>query len=368
MNGVVNMKRKDGLSGILRAKNEAIFIEASIDSCIDALDELIVVYNDCTDETPVILERKRKQYPDKLKVYSYNHHILSHNLTQEEFLYAIHLPEDSNRLHSSQCNYALSKVTYKYAVKIDPDQLYFTDELKGWRDICSGICPIRWKPCFILGWLFMMYISFYRRLSLILNKPCLMMLHQRIVDFCKSSYSGFAKWQLKRGKAAITLSGVNLFWDGAWYVPFDGRNIHPPYNGEGDHLIFRLSKETFFSRYYINKPPYNVIEMFHHPYKVMFANNPVWFHQHANRAYCWEKVKKMKDEHPELFVPIEKFVGMTYEKILGKLNPHSHTLYQRTLFALVHKLGVKTIMEHTSLLNRIKVGDIIATEKRDNSV
>ena len=58
---------KDGLSGFIRAKNEAQFIEACIDSCIDALDELIIVYNDCTDETPEIVERKRKQYPDKIK-------------------------------------------------------------------------------------------------------------------------------------------------------------------------------------------------------------------------------------------------------------------------------------------------------------
>lgn len=42
----------NGVSGIMRVKNYAAFIEASIDSCINALDELIIVYNDCSDNSP----------------------------------------------------------------------------------------------------------------------------------------------------------------------------------------------------------------------------------------------------------------------------------------------------------------------------
>ena len=44
-----------GLAGIMRVKNEAGFIEQCVTSCIDALDELIIVYNDCTDDTADIL-------------------------------------------------------------------------------------------------------------------------------------------------------------------------------------------------------------------------------------------------------------------------------------------------------------------------
>ena len=100
---------KDGLSGIMRVKNEARFIEKCINSCIDSLDELIVVYNDCTDETPQILEKIEKRYPDKLKVYKYEHNVLSLRLTEAEFEYAMSLPEDSPRLFCNQCNYLLSK-------------------------------------------------------------------------------------------------------------------------------------------------------------------------------------------------------------------------------------------------------------------
>ena len=45
----------------MRVKNEERLIESCIDSCIEALDELIVVCNDCTDSTLEILERKQKQ-------------------------------------------------------------------------------------------------------------------------------------------------------------------------------------------------------------------------------------------------------------------------------------------------------------------
>lgn len=341
-------KLKNGLSGLMRVKNEASFIDSCIDSCIDALDELIIVYNDCIDETPKIVERKRQQYPDKIKVYAYNNHILSHNLTEEEFEIAKKLPEDSPRLHSNQCNYALSKVSYKYAVKIDADQLYFADELKKWRNICNGSLLIKWKVTFVGGWLFMMYISFYRRMSVKCSKPCLWMLPDWLFHLFINLYVDYARWRLQKGTVAIALSGFNVFKDEKWYIPFDGVNIHPPYNGEGDTLIFRISDKTYYSKH-VNTVAKTVTERFHNPYKVMFAG-PVWFHLHANREYCWSKVKKMKDEHPECFVPIEDFPTMSYREVYDKMDKKAHTLFQMTLFALVHKIGANKIKKYLYLL------------------
>lgn len=346
---------KDGLSGLIRAKNEARFLGFCIDSCIDALDELIVVYNDCSDKTEEILKNKVKQYPNKLKIFPFNHNILSHNLSKEEFEYAISLPEDSLRLHSTQCNYALSKVTYKYAMKIDPDQIYFSDEIKKWRDICSANKLIKWKIYFILGWLFMMYISIYRRMSCRIGKPCLWMIPNWLIKFFQRSYNEYIQWKLQKGIVAVSLSGVNLFYDNEWTIPFDKYNINPPYNGEGDHLIFMVSEKTFFSRYYSYDKPDTVIEMFHHPYKVVLSGQLMWFHLHANRAYCYDKVKKVKLKHPELFVLPEKFLRMNYQEVLNKMDPKVNTLFQRTLFALIHKMGIQRIKEHLYLLDKIKV-------------
>lgn len=339
---------KDGLSGLVRVKNEERFIKPCIESCINSLDELIIVYNDCTDNTPKIIEEMCRKYSGKIRAYAYNNRVLSHNLTEKEFEYACSLPEDSPRLHSNQCNFALSQVNYRYAVKIDVDQLYFADELKRWRDVCSGENKIKWNCSFIIGWLFMIYFSIYRRLSAKIGKPLLCMFPDSLVKHCISSYTDLAKWRLQRKKIAIALSGFNVFKDDRWYIPFDGYNIHPPYNGEGDTLIFNVSDETYYVRS-INEKSKTVTERFVSPYKMMFAG-PVWFHLHANREYCWYKVKKIKEEHPELFVPVEKFSRMSYKEVHDKLNKKAHSLYQRILFALVHKMGCSRIQDHLSLL------------------
>lgn len=347
----INNKLKTGLSGILRVKNEARFVGACIESCIDALDELIIVYNDCTDATPEILKEKQIKYQNKIKIYPYEHNILAHDLTREQFEYIIGLPEGTPQLLSTYYNFALSKVTYQYCLKIDADQIYFTDELRKWRDLChEDPC---WKHSFFIGWIFMNYFSVYRRLSSFLGKPFLSMLPDKLAEKCFSYYKSYASFRLLKGNAAISLSGLNVFKDDEWYVPFDGLNIHPPYNGEGDHLIFRLSDETFFSKLYIDKAPYHVIEVFNCPYKLMYTG-PIWFHLHALRETCWSKVKKYKDEYPGQFVPIEKFPSMTYEEVNDKMDHKSHTGYQRTLFALIHKQGRHIIKKYLNLLDNIE--------------
>ena len=45
------------ISGIMRVKNDGQFIERCIESCIDALDELIVVHNDCTDNSVAEIDK-----------------------------------------------------------------------------------------------------------------------------------------------------------------------------------------------------------------------------------------------------------------------------------------------------------------------
>ena len=60
---------KNKVSGIMRVKNDGMFIEKCIESCIDALDELIVVHNDCTDNSVEEIEKMRARYPEKIKRY-----------------------------------------------------------------------------------------------------------------------------------------------------------------------------------------------------------------------------------------------------------------------------------------------------------
>lgn len=105
-------KYKKGLSGILRVYNEINHLELSINSCIDALDELICYDNGSTDGTYEKLLELAKTNP-KIKVFQY---------TNREGWYIKKL-----------CNKSLSKTTYRYVVKIDADQIYnvnYLNELK----------------------------------------------------------------------------------------------------------------------------------------------------------------------------------------------------------------------------------------------
>lgn len=101
---------KNKVSGIMRVKNDGMFIEKCIESCIDALDELIVVHNDCTDNSVEEIEKMRARYPEKIKRYEYPHKVLGVGLTREEYDIAKSLPDDSPNLLCSYCNFALSRL------------------------------------------------------------------------------------------------------------------------------------------------------------------------------------------------------------------------------------------------------------------
>ena len=65
----IHKHRIPGISGIMRVKDDGEFIEASVESCIEALDELVIVYNDCTDNSPEVIHRMGEKYPKKIKIY-----------------------------------------------------------------------------------------------------------------------------------------------------------------------------------------------------------------------------------------------------------------------------------------------------------
>ncbi|MDM3863687.1 hypothetical protein [Edwardsiella piscicida] len=44
-------QREKGLSGFIRARNEGEYIYAVIESWLDLVDEIVIVFNDCTDNT-----------------------------------------------------------------------------------------------------------------------------------------------------------------------------------------------------------------------------------------------------------------------------------------------------------------------------
>lgn len=116
--------RKDGVSGFIRCKNEEEFIEQVIHSWLENSDdfnvgflsELVVVYNDCSDKTEEILKNLLKIYPNKLKIYHYIPKVFAQGTKEYK-----DLPSNDYQSLVNYYNFALSKTTYKWAVKIDGD-------------------------------------------------------------------------------------------------------------------------------------------------------------------------------------------------------------------------------------------------------
>ena len=228
-------ERPIGVSGMLRVKNDAEFLSDCIDSCIGALDELIICYQDCTDNAPEIIYRKQQQYPNKIKVYFYAAPVFCFNLTEEEKAFVSSLPDDSVHKLCNYYNYTLSKVTYRYALKIDADQIYFADKLKRYCDAYRStkeISQIRLffhkLSCFIVR-VTSPYVSWNSKTAL-------------------KIYEKYMLFRIMKEHTTLAMEGLNLGFDiSDWKVCFlqeiGKKSI---FNGGADHLIFEISEKTYY--------------------------------------------------------------------------------------------------------------------------
>lgn len=344
--------RRNGVSGMMRVRNDAEFIEKSIDSCISALDELIIVYHECTDNSPELIEKKRKEYPDKIKVYEYLPKIYSINLTKEEYEYAKSLPMDSIHLLANYYNYALSKTTYKYAMKIDADQIYFSDKLRYWCDAYRSELKI--NKTYTIGFLSLFLLKFINKLNFILKR--IIKLPKFFIKLLFDHYLKFVYKLVVNEKIPISLSGINIFeYSNEIYVTV-GKitkevNILPPYNGVGDHLIFKVTNDT----YYVPDDCffYNTLRSDSFTYIENFVINKryyhvgfFWFHMNQCRSNIKKKIESIYIKNPELFYEINHFVNESYYKIDKMTDNQVIKLYQKSIFQILHIADVKNIIKY----------------------
>lgn len=339
-----------GLSGIMRVWNEERMIEQCIDSVIDALDELIVVCFDCTDSTVDILARKAIEYPEKLRYFIYPETVYSFNLTEEKYEEALRLPEDSPKLYCNVCNFGIEKARFSHIVKIDTDQLYFNDAIQYWRNVCKGKIRKQSRIQKIKARLFKDYVSLYRVLSSKHGRVLFGMIPTFIVNSFYGCYTDYISKLLFECKMAVAWSGVNVVKDdGKWYVTCDTKNIHPPYNGEGDTVIFPNNGKYRFGRIHSERGQLSVTEGLKCNLKIGYTA-PVWFHLHANRYQCYERVIATKRIHPEMFIPLDEFQEYSYKQLLDMFSKDVPTLFQKVLFGLIHQFGNNNYVRYKDLL------------------
>jgi glycosyltransferase involved in cell wall biosynthesis len=110
--------KRPGLSAIVRLSNEEDFAEASLNSILPYFDEIVVVFNDCTDRTPEIVAEFEHQNPKRVRAFQYGPRVYPPGSEAHRRLPA-------NSVHSlvHYYNFALSKASYQVRCKWDGDQI-----------------------------------------------------------------------------------------------------------------------------------------------------------------------------------------------------------------------------------------------------
>lgn len=356
------------VAGILRVKNDGPFIHDSIESCIDALDELIVVYNDCTDNSAEEIEKMAKKYPDKIRVYEYPYEVRAFGLNRKEFEEIKTWPENNPHLLSSYCNFALSKVTADYVLKIDADQIYFTKKLKDWCDFVRNCQHIPMTTKVVAGKIFSYWVSAY----LIFSRKIgirLPVLPVWLLKFAYSAYLSYAKWAFSHDEACLSMSGVNVFETDKTLISMahthpDGVDVMPtPFNGVGDHLIVKMSDKVFFRKFKqdeFNSDKGNtfcIIEEFIHPYRRLVHVGFFWKHIRTMRPTDKDMVLKAYKLDPQSYLDIESFKKLSYRQILKHAHKNIFLPINRILFGFVYKANKDDLfnsLEHEGLGGAIK--------------
>ena len=120
----LDKSRKLGLSGFMRLHNEERYLGKVIESYIDILDELIIVYNNCTDRTEEISLFYKEKYPEKIKLYEYKPRVYGPGTIEHASTH----PLDEQSL-VNYYNFALSKTTLSHAMKVDGDCIVIKERL-----------------------------------------------------------------------------------------------------------------------------------------------------------------------------------------------------------------------------------------------
>lgn len=347
--------RHPGVSGMMRVKNDGEFLEASVASCIEALDELIIVYNDCTDDSPQIIEKLSRRYPDKIRIYQYLPNVIAWDLSDEHIANILNGSVPPENTLAGYYNYALSKTSCKYVMKIDADQIYNAPLLKILCDCYrsdSRIAKLSTK-----GYIYVYLAKILSSLSFKLHMNVRLLKNKRFLV----KYQEYLLEFIKKHKVSISLSGINaIILDSHAYVSLGKYcpgefNILGPFNGIGDHLIFEVNKDVRFipvvndAYNILNGGKKNVIEFFVGKQRNWIFYTPMWLHLNACRKRLWHRSIQAFKEHNDRYVPLKEFTELDFNNYIGKCDDEIADercrMHYKYLFAGISQTSVNYFSE-----------------------
>ena len=117
--------RLPGISAFMRIKNGADFLEHTIRSHMPHFDEIVAVYNQCTDTTPDILARLAAEFgPERMRVFHYLPKVFPPGSEGHA-----HEPADGPHSFVNMSNFALTRTRYRIVMKLDDDHLAIDQRL-----------------------------------------------------------------------------------------------------------------------------------------------------------------------------------------------------------------------------------------------
>jgi hypothetical protein len=137
--------RAAGISAFMRIKNGADFLELTIRSHLPYFDEIVAVYNQCTDATPEILSRLQAEFgSDRIRVIHYADRVFPPGSDDHS-----RTPADSPNSLVNYYNFALAATRYTHVTKLDDDHLAIPSALKKVTDhIRDNSSPPHAMMCF----------------------------------------------------------------------------------------------------------------------------------------------------------------------------------------------------------------------------
>lgn len=115
--------RNKEISAIVRVQNEGQFLYPAVKSIVDYVDEVVIVDNLSTDNTPAIIQALKEEYSGKVLCYVYKHKIAKIGTENMKLAQNIFRRRFSPHLLANYYNWCLKKCTKEYIVKWDGDMI-----------------------------------------------------------------------------------------------------------------------------------------------------------------------------------------------------------------------------------------------------
>lgn len=175
-------ERRPGISGFVRVRNGETFLAQAVCSHLPFFDEIVIVYNQCTDRSADIAAQLQARYPDKIRVFHYEDPVVPLG----DPCYA-GMPSDAPESMANYSNFALACTRFSVATKLDDDHIAIPER------VAQVVQAVRQRGC-------------------------------------------------RLGADMLCVSGFNLFQDAGQL----GVLASAPLVGNGDHGYFEVSEKTHF--------------------------------------------------------------------------------------------------------------------------